>query len=182
MGVDIIIFLVSLQVIFDVSEWVIDYVGWITAFCYWSEEGKSLAKTSKSQERTELGLNREPEPLLELDGAKFHRVSTHDIPSGFASVPVKIDDMGVLCHAILVAGSVGLRVSSSGQMLEGGKEPGLDTVQPVSGWWIYEKKDDGEKEEDGNKMKEGEGSKETEYDEEGESSEGAGYDEEEANS
>jgi hypothetical protein len=156
-------------------------VGWITAFCYWSEEGESRAKTSKSQQRTGVGLYREPEPQLELDGAKFHRVNIHDIPSGFVSVPVEIDDMGVLYHAMLVAGSVGLRVSSSGQMLEGGKEPGLDTVQPVSGWWIYEKKDDEEKEEDGNKMKEGEGSKETEYDEEGESSEGTGYDEEEAN-
>jgi hypothetical protein len=128
-----------------------------------------------------LGLNQEPEPLLELDGAKFHGVNTHDIPSGFASVPVEIDDTRVLYHATLVAGSVGLTISSSGQMLDGGKEPGLDTVQPVSGWRIYEKKDDGEKEEDGNKAKEGEGSKETEYDEEGESSEGAGYDAEEAN-
>jgi hypothetical protein len=156
-------------------------IGWITAFCYWSEEGESRAKTSKSQQKTKMGPDREPEPLLEFDGAKFHRVKTCDIPSGFVSVPVEIDDMGVLYHAILVAGSVGLRVSSSGQMLEGGKEPGLDTVQPVSGWWIYEKKDDGEKEEDGNKMKEGEGSKETEYGEEGESAEGSGYDEEEAN-
>jgi hypothetical protein len=154
-------------------------VGWITAFCYWSEDGESRAKTLKSQERTRH--YRDPEPLLELDGAKFHRVNTHDIHPGFASVPVEIDDMGVLYHAMLVAGSVGLRASSSGQMLEGGKEPGIDTVQPVSGWWIYEKKDDGEKEEDGNKMKEGEGSTETEYDEEGESSEGTGYDEEEAN-
>jgi Domain of unknown function (DUF4419) len=131
-------------------------VGWITAFCYWSEEGESFAKTSKSQQRTKLSGVIEPQ--LELDGAKFHRVDTRDIPSGFASALVEIDDMGVLYHAILVAGSVGLRVSSSGQMLEGGKEPRLDTVQPVSGWWIYEKKDDREKGEGGSKMKEGEGS------------------------
>jgi len=36
----------------------------------------------------------------------------------------------------------------------------------VSGWWIYEKKDNVEKGEDRNKMKEGSGSGETEYDEE----------------
>jgi hypothetical protein len=127
-------------------------IGWITAFCYWSEEGESLAKTSKSQQRTKLSGVIEPQ--LELDGAKFHRVDTYDLPSGFASVPVEIDDMGVLYHAILVAGSVGLKISSSGETLEGKKKPGSDTVQPVSGWWIYEKKDDGEKGEDGNKMKE----------------------------
>jgi hypothetical protein len=156
-------------------------VGWITAFCYWSEEGKSWAKTSKSQQKTALGGYREPEPQLEIDGAKFHRVGTHDIPSGFASVPVEIDDIGILYHAILVAGSVGLRVSSSGEMLEGGKEPGLDTVQPVSGWWIYERKDDEVKEKDEDNMKEGEGSKRTEHVEEGESSRGIGYNQKEAN-
>ena len=145
-------------------------IGWITAFCYWSEEGESLAKTSESQKRTKLSGVIEPQ--LELDGAKFHRVDTYHLPPGFASVPVDIDDMGVLYHAVLVAGSVGLRVSSSGQMLEGGKEPGLDSVQPVSGWWIYEKKDDGNKEEDRSKMKGGDGPKEIEYNEEGEGLDG----------
>jgi hypothetical protein len=37
----------------------------------------------------------------------------------------------------MVAGSVGMRISRSGVKLESG-ETGVDTVQPASGWWMYE--------------------------------------------
>lgn len=56
----------------------------------------------------------------------------------------------------MVADSLGVRVSSSGEAPQSERARGLDTVQPVSVLCIYEKKDDGEKGGDGNKMKEGE--------------------------
>jgi hypothetical protein len=113
-------------------------IGWITAFMYWDENGLSLRNKVNTAE------NCRAPPVLELDGKKFHCVSTKDVPPGFASVPVEIDDNGIRIHTRMVAGSVGLRVSSSGELLEGknGKrEAGLDTLQPESGWWIYERID-----------------------------------------
>ena len=38
----------------------------------------------------------------------------------------------------MVTGSVGMRISSSGELLHGKKERGLDALQPQSGWRIYE--------------------------------------------
>lgn len=39
----------------------------------------------------------------------------------------------------MVAGSVGMRLSSSGLELHSRKGyMGLDTIQPTSGWWMYE--------------------------------------------
>ena len=141
--------------------------GWVTAFCFWDEDGKSLhgepekPVTQRSSARGNAGY--------ELDGVCFHRVKTDDIPSGFASVPVKVNDHGKLYYTKMLAGSVGMQASSSGQMLdessghegffsfkkmeqgktakrdlqapnsnEAARAPGLDTLQPVTGWWMYE--------------------------------------------
>ena len=38
----------------------------------------------------------------------------------------------------MIAGSLGITGSSSGRLLENG-ETGLDTLQPVAGWLIFEK-------------------------------------------
>ena len=39
----------------------------------------------------------------------------------------------------MVAGSIGMQISSSGTELHSGNgERGVDTVQPMSGWWMYE--------------------------------------------
>ncbi|KAL0573384.1 hypothetical protein V5O48_008581 [Marasmius crinis-equi] len=56
--------------------------GWITAFCFWDHDGKSL--------------RREGRVGCEIDGVSYHSVDTNDIPAGFASVPVKLDDNGVV--------------------------------------------------------------------------------------
>jgi hypothetical protein len=67
----------------------------------------------------------------------FSIVETSDVPAGWTSVPVELDDDGVITNAAMVAGSVGMRISSSGTKLESG-QTGVDTVQPTSGWWMYE--------------------------------------------
>jgi hypothetical protein len=78
-----------------------------------------------------------PTPVLVLDGARYHRIETGDVPPGYASVPVELDDHGVIYKAEMVAGSVGMMISASGLKLDNGKQ-GFDTVQPGSGWCMYE--------------------------------------------
>lgn len=93
--------------------------GWITAFCFWDENGKPLFLSCGGQCSTVL------------DDVQYHRVETQDIPTGSTSVPVKLDDNGKMYDTVMVAGSVGIKATSSGDT--------LDTVQPESGWWMYER-------------------------------------------
>ncbi|KAI9763705.1 MAG: hypothetical protein M1840_009178 [Geoglossum simile] len=121
--------------------------GWITAFCFWGETGKSPCGTS--------GGCGSPAPALILDDVAYSRIDTEDIPPGFTSVPVKVDDNGDEYDAVMIAGLVGIKVTSSGdpsapvrQWWYGRgtevEEPifGLDTLQPESGWWIFRKGED----------------------------------------
>jgi hypothetical protein len=127
--------------------------GWITAFCFWNEDGKSLYHrydTNGPQRPVSLQAFKSRQAGCELDNVLYHRVDTADIPSGFASVPVVVDDNGVLYDTKMVAGSFGMQVTSSGNMLDDGygyaddnskkptKQPGLDSLQPLSGWLMYE--------------------------------------------
>jgi hypothetical protein len=142
--------------------------GWITAFCFWDEEGKSMYHRydkNGPQGPVSLEVFQGQRAGCELDGTLYHRVDTDDIPSGFASVPVVVDDNGVLYHTKMVAGSLGIQVTSSGDMLDDEhdhdddgtftmrdgrmipveyvpkkptKQPGLDSLQPLSGWLMYE--------------------------------------------
>lgn len=121
--------------------------GWITAFCMWDEAGKSLHRFQSWQDYS-----------LEFEGAKYHQVDTDDIPAGFASVPVTVNDNGKKYKTKMVAGSFGIQVTSSGQKTdpghdhasswnknyrpgEGTEEPGLDSLQPSTGWLMYEIKE-----------------------------------------
>jgi hypothetical protein len=90
-----------------------------------------------------------------LDGVKYHRIDIKKIPSGSASVPVKVDDNGTKYDTKMVAGSFGIQATSSGQKTDSGQdhanpwnkdytpakgtgEPGLDSLQPATGWLMYE--------------------------------------------
>ena len=99
--------------------------GWIIAFCFWDEDGKPLHHDPGSGK------------YLELDGAAFHSIDIEDVPSGFGTVPVKINDNGLELEAMMIAGSVGIEATSSGKALANGGF-GLDTIRPVSAWWIFE--------------------------------------------
>ncbi|KAJ4420871.1 hypothetical protein N0V82_004050 [Gnomoniopsis sp. IMI 355080] len=149
--------------------------GWLTAFCFWDEEGNSKP----------FPVDRDPEGRMRrfhLGGVLYPLVDLEDVPLGIASVPVRVNDMGCMYEATMVAGSVGtvassaalssppsssteevgtarsaiqssnlLDVSSQGEEAPADSsdqiEPGtrieiLDTVQPLSGWWMFENTSD----------------------------------------
>ncbi|PKY06059.1 hypothetical protein P168DRAFT_310165 [Aspergillus campestris IBT 28561] len=94
--------------------------GWITVFCFWDEKGQLLHRENMQSSSSRKFESRETE--FGLDDALSRRVNTDDVPSGYASVPVAVNDNGVLYDTVMLAGSAD-----------------LDSIQPLSGWWMYEK-------------------------------------------
>ena len=114
----------------------VDYLtGWITAFCFWDAQGQRIYGKSRYNG-------------TKMSGTEFSWVNIRDIPPGFAAVPVKIDDNGLVYRARMVAGSMATRgyVSLKGFPTE---EKGCyDTLQPEVGWCVFKlkgqvNKDDG---------------------------------------
>ncbi|KAI1443208.1 hypothetical protein F5Y02DRAFT_429141 [Annulohypoxylon stygium] len=129
--------------------------GWITAFCFWEADGKclhTLPTEPKDVSWFQIGCD--------LDGTLFHKIDMDDVPEGFMSVPMVVVENGIQIKTRMVAGSIGIKASSSGELIKtkppqkrqssntGGKdqipvedlsvsETGPDSIQPVSGWWIY---------------------------------------------
>ena len=109
-----------------------------TPTCFWDEDGR--AKHMNSQNTL-------------FDGVSFPYVDVESISSGFASVPVMVDDMGDKYAATMVAGSVGIQASVSSEATASDHQAGptdeaassspvvRDTIQPVSGWWIFKVED-----------------------------------------
>lgn len=67
-------------------------------------------------------------------------IDSRDMPPGSASMPVKLVDNGLdgkVFETSLIAGSVGMRYTASGDCGDGG----LDSLQPVAGWWMFIDKD-----------------------------------------
>ena len=136
------------------------YSGWITAFCFWNEKGKSMFKNPPKkydmmvyENKSDLGYVQEDNfrqqkngdasndawtesKRLSLDGVNYHWIESDDVPPGYMSVPVKVDDNGNKFDAMMVAGSVGIKATSSESLAQGGP---LDTMSPESEWWIFEK-------------------------------------------
>ena len=109
-----------------------EYEGWISAFGFWSEEGDDL-NDRHIQFRGGRGFT--------LDGIIYHTANSSQIQPGYVSVPVKVNDSGKELDAIMIAGSVGTEYRSS-DPASTGSGAGLDSVSPVSGWWIFVEKDD----------------------------------------
>ena len=114
------------------------YSGWITAFCFWNDMGESLYHsyspfTPPPDPQRQLGRS---SPRLCLDGCWYHRINTTEVPPGYASVPVKVDDNGDIFMSRIIAGSVGIKYSSSDVPAADG-QVGFDTLQPASGWLMY---------------------------------------------
>lgn len=136
--------------------------GWITAFCFWDQDGKSMYAPNGIPPSGPVN----PRPRGQnagccLDNTFYHCVKIDNVPSGHSSVPVKLDDNGVFYETIMVAGSMGIRVRSTGEALDDTSthpnssnyirdpypkklqgEPGLDSLQPESGWIMFEKAGD----------------------------------------
>jgi hypothetical protein len=110
--------------------------GWITAFCFWDEKGKPLYVPGENPPSIFMDMTAliRTTPFLTLSGVRYHRVNTQAIAAGWVSVPVRVDDNGKVHDTRMVAGSVGVKVTSSKENTE------LDSLQPVTGWWIYESK------------------------------------------
>ncbi|KAK4206083.1 hypothetical protein QBC37DRAFT_445189 [Rhypophila decipiens] len=136
--------------------------GWMTAFCFWTEEGQ----------RSRV-LPREGNSVTKVDGVEYWPLEPKDIVKGWASVPVNVKWFvdGVLVEerkCRMVAGSREgpedwfgyveygepetpkqrrvrwiIPVEWEKKMEEGapGVEEGSDAVQPAVGWWIYEEKE-----------------------------------------
>ncbi|KAK8007642.1 hypothetical protein PG989_001632 [Apiospora arundinis] len=97
--------------------------GWITAFCFWDENGRPKSYSQGISPHDSAAEKEFPY------GVSFTRVKTDEVPSGLASMPVTVDDNGDVFKATMVAGSVAIQASPPGV---------LDTLEPLSGWWIYE--------------------------------------------
>jgi hypothetical protein len=75
-----------------------------------------------------------------LDGVSYHDVDISDIPNGFASVPVLVDDNGKEYKTKMIAGSLGIKVTGKDNS-QAGTEEKLDSLQSLSGWMMYEIKE-----------------------------------------
>ncbi|KAI4162392.1 MAG: hypothetical protein LQ342_003958 [Letrouitia transgressa] len=119
--------------------------GWITAFCFWDADGNSMYSSHGKEPSGPVkqeGLNRH-RAGCQIGQTLYHKVDDQDVPAGYTSVPVTVDDNGTVYKTKMVAGLLGIRAWSSGRMLdENIKPPALDSIQAVSGWFMYELKDD----------------------------------------
>ncbi|KAJ5542497.1 hypothetical protein N7535_004919 [Penicillium sp. DV-2018c] len=140
--------------------------GWITVFCFWDKDGKlSYPEDIHAPSSPEF---QEAESQFSLFHPLLRRVRMDSIPVGYSTMPVTVNDNGHEYKIGLLAGSIGIKATSSGRMLEcleeqleegqlhnpsqpsndmGSSQPaagthrrGRDTIQPVSGWFVYETK------------------------------------------
>lgn len=103
--------------------------GWITAFCFWTQEGKrSYAYTDDVLREAEGRRAPVDRKRLVLDGVRFPLLHHKAVPRAVAEVSVVVVDVGrgEKLETTLVAGSVGVE--------DGGD--GTGGVRPVSGWWM----------------------------------------------
>ncbi|KAK3695834.1 hypothetical protein B0T22DRAFT_373112 [Podospora appendiculata] len=112
--------------------------GWITAFCFWDSKGICTYRSGFG---------------LALDDVTYGWIDLDTIPSGSSGVPVTVVYYGAQTPTRMVAGSVGIQATtkddanssspaSSSQPSSAQDDPGdgpelRDTIQPVSGWWIF---------------------------------------------
>ena len=117
------------------------YSGWITAFCFWKEDGKCLYDRRRESKTQLYGVEYHKvsysnRPTFRAPNANPEQLNSKDIPNGWSKVPVTVDDNGQEIKTEMIAGSIGINCSRSGKPLENG-ELGLDTMQPQTGWWMF---------------------------------------------
>ncbi|KAJ7159351.1 hypothetical protein C8R43DRAFT_353401 [Mycena crocata] len=125
----------------------------LSAPIFWATYAKQPLQTAHFLRR-----NDEYAPArLVLDGTPYHRLDCQLVPPGYAEVDVTLHDVTAgasvkVSECAMVAGLVGMRVTSSAEHGAGGNFNGEgadavvavsrknDTVSPVAGWWFVEKK------------------------------------------
>ncbi|KAF9888674.1 hypothetical protein FE257_008432 [Aspergillus nanangensis] len=145
------------------SGWITAFCFWDYKGRRLNEEGEfchvydddSLSVLDGNEEDEFCHVFHDDDSLYVLDGVSYHRVPMPDIPSACASVAVDVSFTGKIIKSRMVAGLVGIRATSSGQKVNGSiaprkydslqprlkgrpgtEEPGLDSIQPYSGWWV----------------------------------------------
>ncbi|KAJ7059467.1 hypothetical protein C8F01DRAFT_1220193 [Mycena amicta] len=130
--------------------------GWLNAFTVFNQDGKWIGHALKNDSiitpippsslpADEFWLSYLADPhiasrklnpdALFLDGTPFHKIDITEIPSAFASVDVSLIIVGQKPQpCAMVAGVVGM------QVMDGESKGKKDTVRPVVGWWMYQKK------------------------------------------
>ncbi len=106
----------------------VDYLdGWITAFCFWDEQGGRLHGRPGYQG-------------LRIGAIEFYQVEIDEIPPGFATVPVKIDDNGQVYMARMIAGSMATRGYVNHRNFSAERRGNYNTLQPEVGWCVFKSK------------------------------------------
>ncbi|KAF7300163.1 hypothetical protein MKEN_01339800 [Mycena kentingensis (nom. inval.)] len=141
------------------------YTGWINAFNAFSKHGKWLghklnadaiptkgraAEDLSAAEFWETYLARDQDVArdLVLDDTPYHQLSFNAVPPAFAEVDVAVrfTENGPQEDCVMVAGTLGTRISSSGEKNKQLSETGEDDVmRPMSGWYLFTKRTDMEK-------------------------------------
>ncbi|KAI1341735.1 hypothetical protein F5Y15DRAFT_345992 [Xylariaceae sp. FL0016] len=136
--------------------------GRVTAFCVHRANGERVYTPPQGPVEIEvLGWNM---PGCETNGTIFHRVDSGTVPNAFVYVPVSMDRCGIVSRVRMLAGLVGIQISSSDESLDDGfahcgagvyqagpsgffmpatldaKEkatPDLRSIQPLSVRWMF---------------------------------------------
>ncbi|KIM34764.1 hypothetical protein M413DRAFT_450071 [Hebeloma cylindrosporum] len=102
--------------------------GWITAFCVWDHEGNWQGPPlADHTARQNFEDRKNIYNGLSLDGTDYPIIDSHDVPTGFCEVDVKLNDNGEEFECIMVSGHVA-------SLVEGEKR---DTIRPVPAWFMF---------------------------------------------
>ena len=142
--------------------------GWITAFCVFNERGEWQGDTLNEERVREhepkkllrpadplqltpsqfaavyMDRDRDRAPYLALDGFPYPTIDSQDMPCGYVSLDVLLDDNGDVMETMFIAGSIGSQICST-EKTELFRNGLRDTVRPVTAWWLVVKLKEGEK-------------------------------------
>ncbi|KAJ7611813.1 hypothetical protein FB45DRAFT_993313 [Roridomyces roridus] len=137
------------------SPW---YTGWLNAFSVFSKRGLWMGKPLDDElvsEEAPESLSAEDfwkkyivlrerrygrGPDLVLDSTPYHTLDTFMVAPAYAEVDIDLDDNGTKIDSFMVAGVIGMRISSSGDATVSASGEN-DTVHPLPGWWICARKE-----------------------------------------
>ncbi|VUC27354.1 unnamed protein product [Clonostachys rosea] len=105
--------------------------GWITAFCFWDENG--MIEIYSDRHLAMLPSKIDHKRLM-LDDISFPIIRRSDIPRSVSDVPVVIDDLdsGLTYYTTLISGLLGME----GTKADNTFDSGFTQFQPRSGWWM----------------------------------------------